>query len=323
MLNYETLLSSYDDKLTLMQWLKKVEDALKNASAVGFSVNKKGNATISFQINFEDGTSIESGDLVLQQGESVESAYITNGHLHLVLTNGDDIDAGALFNGNITITGNVRIVGQCEPNSLTTPEIAVTTIYERAAGVGVAFSSNVNIDGNLEVSDGNVSLNDGYVSTPILTSQNAAIEAQKPVVEVMTGYTFERSTQSLDITIDYKYAGLCKNGNKLTLVLFVGLLPNTNIASGNVIPLGTFTIPSSVGSRLYGYTLGSQNNILDMKVCELRTSLTSSTSSIGYTIKPSNISLYCASRLSAALTSGTTYLLRYEVTFLLSENLAA
>ena len=72
MLNYETLLSNYDDKLTLMQWLKKVEEALKDASATTFKVNKKGNATISFSIVFEDGTELESGDIVLEQGESVE-----------------------------------------------------------------------------------------------------------------------------------------------------------------------------------------------------------------------------------------------------------
>lgn len=100
MINYETILSSYDGKLTLMQWLKKVEKALKNASATSFNVNKKGNATISFSIVFEDGSEIESNDIVLQQGESVAAARIENGHLILTLTNGDDLDAGDL--GGVT-----------------------------------------------------------------------------------------------------------------------------------------------------------------------------------------------------------------------------
>ena len=32
MINYETILSMFDDKVTLMQWLKNNEEALKNAS---------------------------------------------------------------------------------------------------------------------------------------------------------------------------------------------------------------------------------------------------------------------------------------------------
>lgn len=107
MLNYETILSSYDDKMTLMQWLKKVEEALNHASATAFRVNKKGNATISFILDFEDGTTLESGDIVLQQGESVNGAYIENNHLFITLTNGQVIDTGLLFNGNLTINGTL------------------------------------------------------------------------------------------------------------------------------------------------------------------------------------------------------------------------
>lgn len=107
MLNYETILSSYDDKMTLMQWLKRVEEALNHASATAFRVNKKGNATISFILDFEDGTTLESGDIVLQQGESVNGAYIENNHLFITLTNGQVIDAGLMFNGNLTINGTL------------------------------------------------------------------------------------------------------------------------------------------------------------------------------------------------------------------------
>lgn len=112
MLNYETLLSSYDDKLTLMQWLKNVEAALKDASAVSFDVNKKGDATLTFSITFEDGSKLESGEIVLQQGESVESAAIVNGHLILTLTNGDELDAGQLLNGDLNVSGNLAVTGK-------------------------------------------------------------------------------------------------------------------------------------------------------------------------------------------------------------------
>lgn len=140
MLNYNTLLSAYDDKLTLMQWLKKVEAALKDASAVSFNVNKRGNATITFSVVFEDGSELETGPIILQQGESVTNAAITNGHLILTLSNGDTLDAGntgavsgffingaqhlivqyqdgttndlgAIFNGSIYINGDISATG--------------------------------------------------------------------------------------------------------------------------------------------------------------------------------------------------------------------
>lgn len=94
MLNYETILSSYDDKMTLMQWLKKVEQALQGASATAFRINKKGNATIAFVLDFADGTSLESGYITLQKGESISNAYLENGHLIIEMTNGEIIDAG-------------------------------------------------------------------------------------------------------------------------------------------------------------------------------------------------------------------------------------
>lgn len=112
MLNYETLLSNYDDRLTLLEYLKKVEAALADASATSFSVTKTGNATLKFVLTFADGSTLESPEIVLQQGESVESAAISNNHLLLTLTNGDVLDAGDLFNGNVNINGNLDVTGK-------------------------------------------------------------------------------------------------------------------------------------------------------------------------------------------------------------------
>lgn len=136
MLNYETILSSYDDKMTLMQWLKKVEEALKHASATGFRVNKKGNATISFILDFEDGTTLESGDIVLQQGESVNGAYIENNHLFITLTNGQVIDAGLMFNGNLTINGTL------DATKVTGDEI----VEKMGSGYSIYKASKTNIN---------------------------------------------------------------------------------------------------------------------------------------------------------------------------------
>lgn len=325
MLNYETLLSSYDDKLTLMQWLKKVEDALKDASAVAFNVNKRGDATLTFSVVFEDGTELETGPIVLEQGESVASAAIVGGHLKLTLTNGDVLDAGdlggvssfsidasqhlivhyqngttqdlgAIFSGNVTINGDLSVTGNIETDSMTPRTGAAITI-----------------DGDLDVSDGNVSLNDGYVSTPILTSQNASIEAQKPVVEVMTGYSYSNPGSNVIVN----YAGACKNGNKITFVI----AGRVTKASGFVTNAGTFNIPQNVADNLYP--------VIGNYVATSRVTLSTDAFSTAFTknygvekISSHYLPFYIFG-LNSDLAADTQYMFRLEVTFLLSENLAA
>ena len=95
-INKETIISVFDEKLILMQWLKTINKALDEAVLTGVTINKKGNATLSFVFTFEDGTTLETDDLILQQGESINGATIRNGHLYLSLTNGDELDAGNL-----------------------------------------------------------------------------------------------------------------------------------------------------------------------------------------------------------------------------------
>ena len=142
-INKETIISVFNEKLTLMQWLKTINKALEDAVLTGVEITKKGNATLSFKFTFEDGTYLETNDLVLQQGESVVNAYIQNGHLYLTLSNDTNLDAGnvkpvsnfsidasqhlivnygdgtsqdlgAIFNGDITISGDLNVTGDIE-----------------------------------------------------------------------------------------------------------------------------------------------------------------------------------------------------------------
>ena len=93
-INKQTIISAFDEKLTLLQWLKTINKALDEAVLTGVEVRQKGNATYSFVVTFEDGTELESNEFVLAQGESINGATIRNGHLYLSLTNGDELDAG-------------------------------------------------------------------------------------------------------------------------------------------------------------------------------------------------------------------------------------
>lgn len=250
MLNYDTLLSSYDDKLTLMQWLKKVEEALKGASAVSFKVNKKGDATLTFSVVFEDGSEIESGEIVLQQGESVQAAAIRNGHLILTLTNGDELDAGQLLNGDLNVSGNLAVTGK-----ITGGEI----------------------------------------------------------VENMTGYSYERQDG------DIAYAGCVKNGNKITFALFGSLTTGETLPSPGVYGLGIFRFPASVGVKL----IPNANKVIYEGTQGLIKGRYSAPVNGIFALSKDNDAQFHVVLMATGLAVSSTYSFRLELTFLLSDNLAA
>lgn len=136
MINKETILSNYDNKLTLLQWLKTINKALEDAVLTDVEVRQKGNATFSFVLTFEDGTEVESNEFVLAQGESINGATIRNGHLYLSLTNGDELDAGDLK----PVTSFAINASQ---------HLIVNYGDGTSQDLGAIFKGNVNIDGNL------------------------------------------------------------------------------------------------------------------------------------------------------------------------------
>ena len=68
MINLQTLLSTFDEKGTLLKWLKKVEAALANASLETVQVVVVDATHIKMKFVFADGTSIESPSITLPRG---------------------------------------------------------------------------------------------------------------------------------------------------------------------------------------------------------------------------------------------------------------
>lgn len=229
MLNYDTILSNYDDKLTLMQWLKKVEDALKDASAVSFDVVNLGNATFKFKIVFEDGSEIESDPLVVNQGDSVASAAIVNGDLILTLTNGDTINAGSMFDGNVNITGTLTCAGDVLINAnLTAGEI-----------VGSKVSST-----GLLTASGNVSFNSDLAVVGTATANKLK---QALPNEVFTG------TWTYDAT-KYELTDIYTAFEEINGVLFaIANIHIKRLDDGNVYYIGSFnaSLSNAIAERVY------------------------------------------------------------------------
>lgn len=72
MINNDSVVTAYDEHLTLVEWLQKVEVLLKNGGLKEVALNDKGNgsqynkALFSLTLTFNDGTKIESNDMALK-----------------------------------------------------------------------------------------------------------------------------------------------------------------------------------------------------------------------------------------------------------------
>lgn len=130
MINDNTILSSFDDRPTLLEWLKKVEDALKSDTATAVSVENPSPNTYDFKITFADGTTLSSGNVVFP--DSVKDVSINNGHI--IVT---------------SVAGIVEDLGVLNPYAGTIVENAETDTTE--IGNNVSISGNVGTAGNLGV----------------------------------------------------------------------------------------------------------------------------------------------------------------------------
>lgn len=68
MINWESILSVFNEKGTLLKFLQKVEAALKNDSLTGVDVTQPTTTTATLKFNFKDGSSITSDTLTLAAG---------------------------------------------------------------------------------------------------------------------------------------------------------------------------------------------------------------------------------------------------------------
>lgn len=284
MINYDTIISNFDDKVTLYNWLRKVEEALKNASATNFVVNKKGNATLSFSITFADGETLESGDIVLQQGESVDQARIASGILQLHLTNGTWLTAGNVKPvSNFAIDANQHLIVNYQDNT--------------SQDLGAIFNGNVNINGTL----------------------NASKITGDEITENMQGYYFNENTYN-NLTVAPIYIGAVKNGNKLTLVYFAKI-NRTGELNNNHALFGHFVIPEQVGAKIYPFKLGQSENVAETKTLTAFKTKNNGVNFLGTISKGSNTIFHVEAFGLNAIDINVDYVFRFEVTFLLNEGL--
>ena len=121
MINYQTILSSFDNKLTLMQWLNKVEDALRNGSLNSVSLTQPTTDTAVFVFNFADGSSLSSPSLSLPagpqgpQGPAGEDGE--DGTSVRILANA--VSCTQLGDGYIDANGHLQVLTSLSPRTFT------------------------------------------------------------------------------------------------------------------------------------------------------------------------------------------------------------
>ena len=284
-INKKTIISVFDEKLTLMQWLKTINKALEDAVLTGVEVRQKGNATFSFVVTFEDGTELESNEFILAQGESINGATIRNGHLYLSLTNGNELDAG-----------NLKPVTSFTINA--SQHLIVNYGDGTNQDLGAIFNGNVNIDGTLTAN-----IIDGTRVTG------------NEIAEKMNGYSFTNGTNPLRTP----YVSIVKNGNKITLVI-TGYFKKTETT--NTILIGSFFVPTSIASKIvpFVYQWVDYRKVLMINIDSTSDIIEKEFYLSKHASLP-NFSLYL--QTSNDIDTTKTYFMRYEATFLLSDNMAS
>ena len=243
----------------------------------------------------------ENGFIVGTQNVNIQTVlnYISNifispsdQHLYTLLSNGETIDAGL-----------VRGVESFEINA--SQHLIVNYNDGTSDDLGAIFTGNISISGNITAT--------GTIDGGTVTGNE--------IIEKMVGYSFTKVNANQNIV----YAGASKTGNKLTLVVFETY---TSDGTDNDIQIGYFDIPSAIGSNLYPYTVGLVDYVLNQQSIALFDDNSQSSEAKMAkleVLKGSNTRLFFnLRRLSnASLENGHTYVLRAEVTFLLSANLAS
>lgn len=166
MINDNTILSSFDDRPTLLEWLKKVEDALKTDTATAVSVENPSANTYVFKITFADGNTLSSGNVVFP--DSVKDVSIKNGHIIVTSVGGNVEDLGVLnpyadtivvnastntteIHSNVDVGGKLQVSGEAQVTGNVTMGGNLGVTGQAVVGGGLSVNSALGVTGNATI----------------------------------------------------------------------------------------------------------------------------------------------------------------------------
>lgn len=226
MINDNTILSSFDDKPTLLEWLKKVEDALKSDTATAVSVENPNANTYVFKITFADGTTLSSGNVVFP--DSVKDVSIKEGHIIVTQISGTQTDLGAInpYAGTIVLnaqTNDVDINGETKINAglEVLNEINCDNIVAKGA---IQTDSDLAVTGNAQV-NGRLQVNSSIISNGEIRGGNISGTKfllgteEMPLVKANPTGEATKTLEKIKIgNVAYNVGGGTENDRVLTLI---------------------------------------------------------------------------------------------------------
>ena len=234
----------------------------------------------------------ENGFIVSDQYNDLvdDIVYVSNvqlnasGHLIVTLSNGTNIDAGLIKQvSNFSINASQHLIANYNDGTST--------------DLGAIFQGNVNISGTL----------------------NATSITGDSIIENMSGYSATMTNSYPNITEENIYTSVCKNGNKITFVTFFTIEKDIDYPEN--YPWTTrFTIPSEIGNKLYPFTMIG-GSVLDYGTLTLLDA-NNNTETVDYQLRKESVNqLGIIFTNYNSITKNRKYLVRYEKTFLLGDNL--
>ena len=152
MINYETILSAFDDKETLLKWLQKVEKALTDSTLTSVDCVNVDDSHIKFTFSFADGSTIDTPDVYVKPG--VDGKDGTDGVGFNTLSEVDiPVSVASVL---YSAAAGATVTGQA---SFKTAEKTYTVVAKCI--MPIAGAGAVNIDANATARKIEVSL-DGY-----------------------------------------------------------------------------------------------------------------------------------------------------------------
>ena len=177
------------------------------------------------------------------------------------------------------------------------------------------------IEGKLELQEGDnavLGLKGKDVEVGSLSAEGKISGGE--IVENMEGYSYTPESEPDYSTLELDYVGVCKNGNKITFALAGSITFTSAGISAGGTGIGTFTIPSSIGEKLYPTAIGNLSNLLALATVNMYTENSSIVIGRGRITKNTNTSIGLTV-YSTGCTANVKNSFRFEATFLLSENL--
>ena len=153
-------------------------------------------------------------------------------------------------------------------------------------------------------------------------NEQAQVQSLMEKGEPMSGYSTILPESNTERAVNPIYVGVCKNGNKITFVIFGTITKlNADITPDNAQAYFGFNIPSSVGAKLYPFEVGGGNAYLDLKDIKFVAKEDYEKKTVNIDFVKANNSQVGAYVSCYYLTANKEYYFRLEETFLLSDNL--